>query len=48
MKATEIWEKIKGKKNIKAIIAAAVGALILLIYFIPGNTAQGKTVQSRS
>lgn len=23
-------------------------ALILLIYFIPGNTAQGKTVQSRS
>ena len=25
-----------------------MGALILLIYFIPGNTAQGKTVQSRS
>lgn len=48
MKAAEIWEKIKGKKNIKAIIAAAVGALILLIYFIPSNTAQGKTVQSRS
>lgn len=48
MKATEIWEKIKEKKNIKAIIAAAVGALILLTYFIPGNTAQGKTVQSRS
>lgn len=48
MKAAEIWEKIKGKKNIKAIIAAAVGALILLIYFIPGNTAQGKAVQSRS
>lgn len=48
MKAAEIWEKIKGKKNIKAIIAAAVGALILLIYFIPGNAAQGKAVQSRS
>lgn len=48
MKTSEIWEKIKGKKNIKTIIAAAVGALILLIYFIPGNTAQGKVVQSES
>ena len=40
--------KNQRKKEYKSNNCGGGGSAILLIYFIPGNTAQGKAVQSRS